>query len=131
MVIFQGVMVVNAKFDKKKTTMILFRKEKWTGGQNVEQSQSVQNSGELLKETFTTAWVYLVWWTDVQLWKGKTWQLFVMERTLNLQKRLGVNSDLSHNQTKDFDVVWNVTFIFSSDNFNNIYTYAWKIVQSW
>ena len=33
-------------------------------------------------------------------------------------------SDLNHNQTKDYDVALNDTFIFSSDNLNNIYTYA-------
>ena len=47
-----------------------------------------------------------------------------MERTSNMQKRLGVNSDLNVSQRKDCDVVLHVTFIFSSDNFNNIYTYA-------
>ena len=40
-----------------------------------------------------------------------------------MQKRLGVNSDLNVSQRKDCDVVLHVTFIFSSDNFNNIYTY--------
>ena len=46
-----------------------------------------------------------------------------MERTSNMQKRLGVNFDLDLSR-KDCDVVLHVTFIFSSDNFNNIYTYA-------
>ena len=41
-----------------------------------------------------------------------------------MQKRLGVNSDLNHNQTKDYDVILDVTFMFSSDNLNNIYIYA-------
>ena len=41
-----------------------------------------------------------------------------------MQKRLGVNSDLNHNHTKDNDVVLNVTFIMLSHNFKNICIYA-------
>ena len=41
-----------------------------------------------------------------------------------MQKKLGVNSDLNHSQRKEYDVVLHVTFIFSSDNFNDIYIYA-------
>ena len=65
MVIFQGVMVVNQSLTRKRQQWFCLGK-KWTGGQKWTKS-GVQNSGKLLKETFTTAWVYLVWWTDVQL----------------------------------------------------------------
>ena len=44
-----------------------------------------------------------------------------MERTSNMQKRLGVKSDLNHNHTKDNDVVLDVTFIMLSRNFNNVF----------
>lgn len=47
-----------------------------------------------------------------------------MKRTSNMQKRLGVNSDLNARQRKDCGVVLHVTFIFSSDDFNNIYIYT-------
>ena len=94
----------HATFDKKKTTMILFRKEiDWWPDMYILRGE--WRKWRTSKRNFYYCVKLSCLMNRRPTLRKENGQLFVMERTSNLQKRLGVNFNLNHNQTKDYDMM--------------------------